>query len=257
MHNLSDDLKTKEGGNMLPTGHRQSLSDEVYDQLFKSIIEGQWKEGEKLASEKELCEIYAVSRATIREVLHRLKMLGVIETFHGKGTYVKKIDVSAQFNLMIPWLVFNEDDGRSVFMFMKAIQVESVRIVSQTITPEQIEVLAQYFDSMQEHRVDDFEVFFQYDFAYHQYIVALTENQLFIRAMHILEEIFHTYLRDIVAYYGTQKSIHHHGACLEALAAHDTEKSVQYMLEHFDMLLDRLCKWIAAEQHNKKNTEAV
>jgi len=76
-----------------------SLRSQVYIQLKKRLMEGVWKIGEKLPSENELCGVFGVSRVTVRAALQQLEILGLVETKHGGGTFVKDFStISAEEN---------------------------------------------------------------------------------------------------------------------------------------------------------------
>ena len=64
----------------------------VYYQLkndfIKKIANGTWKAGECISSERELCEIYDVSRMTIRQAIGELVQEGILTRKKGKGTFV-------------------------------------------------------------------------------------------------------------------------------------------------------------------------
>lgn len=64
----------------------------VYYQLkndfIKKIANGTWKAGECISSERELCEIYGVSRMTIRQAIGELVQEGILTRKKGKGTFV-------------------------------------------------------------------------------------------------------------------------------------------------------------------------
>lgn len=58
-------------------------------QIFLDKIKRQeWKQGEKIPSEREICEEYQVSRITVREVLKALEGEGYFSRKQGKGTFV-------------------------------------------------------------------------------------------------------------------------------------------------------------------------
>lgn len=61
---------------------------QLKNDLISKISEGVWKAGECIASERELCEIYGVSRMTIRQAIGELVQEGVLIRLKGKGTYV-------------------------------------------------------------------------------------------------------------------------------------------------------------------------
>ncbi len=63
----------------------------LYAQLVDIIIndiENKMEANEKLPSERETCEIYNVSRTTVRQTMAELEREGYIYIKHGKGTFV-------------------------------------------------------------------------------------------------------------------------------------------------------------------------
>lgn len=70
------------------------LKYQIYDQLKRSIIKGDFKSGELLPSEAELCAKYNVSRTTIISALQMLQNESFIYRKQGKGTYVSEPKIS-------------------------------------------------------------------------------------------------------------------------------------------------------------------
>ena len=58
---------------------RMRSSDDVVDQIRAAIIAGRLKTGDRLPNERDLCVVFGVSRATLREGLRTLEALGAIE----------------------------------------------------------------------------------------------------------------------------------------------------------------------------------
>lgn len=67
---------------------------QLIEALKEKINQGDWKAGEQLPSEPELCEIYGVSRTVVRQALREIELEGIISRRKGKGTFVAepKID---------------------------------------------------------------------------------------------------------------------------------------------------------------------
>ncbi|NMB25175.1 MAG: GntR family transcriptional regulator [Firmicutes bacterium] len=56
--------------------------------LEDKIVSGAWQVGEQIPTENELCELYGVSRITVREALAELEREGYITRKRGRGTFV-------------------------------------------------------------------------------------------------------------------------------------------------------------------------
>ncbi len=78
---------------MLDKDSRMPLYSQLMDKLIYDI-ENNMKENDKLPSEREICEIYNVSRTTVRQAISELETEGYIYKEQGKGTFVagKKFD---------------------------------------------------------------------------------------------------------------------------------------------------------------------
>src|SRR5674476_2799 len=68
---------------------RPSVIDSIVDEIVDRIASGELKDGDMLASQDELARSLGVSRASLREALNRLNLLGLVESRHGSGTFVK------------------------------------------------------------------------------------------------------------------------------------------------------------------------
>ena len=69
----------------------------IKQELYSRIQNGDWGEGDRLPSEKKLCEEFGVSRITVRQAIWYGVNEGFLETYPGKGTFVKKRKASRGF----------------------------------------------------------------------------------------------------------------------------------------------------------------
>lgn len=63
----------------------------LYEILRKHITEGIYKEGDLLPSENELCQLYGMTRPTVRQSLGKLENDGYIRKYQGKGSIVRRL----------------------------------------------------------------------------------------------------------------------------------------------------------------------
>lgn len=62
---------------------------QIKNLLQREIEEGRYVDGDKLPSEREMCESYSVSRIPVRKALELLEAEGLIQSFQGKGSFVR------------------------------------------------------------------------------------------------------------------------------------------------------------------------
>lgn len=63
---------------------------QVKETLTRRIERREWKEGDQLPPEQELCELFAVSRVVVRQALKEMEYEGLIFRKQGKGTFVSE-----------------------------------------------------------------------------------------------------------------------------------------------------------------------
>jgi GntR family transcriptional regulator len=63
---------------------------QIKDRIKEQILSGEFKKGEKIPSERELCQMFGVSRITARQAISEAINEGLLFTVQGKGTFVCK-----------------------------------------------------------------------------------------------------------------------------------------------------------------------
>lgn len=73
---------------------KKNYSQLIIEYLLDEIKNGRLKPGDKIPTERELCESLGVSRPPIREALKALSTIGILTTRQGGGSYVNTYDAS-------------------------------------------------------------------------------------------------------------------------------------------------------------------
>lgn len=86
---------------MIYSGTRKPMYVQFREVLLQQIEEGKYKPGDLIPSERELAELYNISRVTVRQSLNSLAQEGIVFKKQGKGTYVstKRIETKLDFLL--------------------------------------------------------------------------------------------------------------------------------------------------------------
>ena len=100
---------------------------QIYNQIRDAILAGTYKVGEKLPSEKELCQIFNVSRVPVREALCALELNGLVESNQGQGVYVKEINAVTN-----DWI--QETAPHEIIQVRKVLEPDIARCAAQNIS---------------------------------------------------------------------------------------------------------------------------
>ncbi len=158
--------------------HRRDLTSGIIDQILGMIGDGQWAPGERLPSQRMLAEQMDVSMASLREALHSLKAMGILEMRHGIGTFVSKhtkdpYDKIIELSLSL--------GGMDVEMFFEArgiIETGLAYLAAQHATETQIEALFKILeDQLVVFDTQDNDYFHDLDLAFHQLIAEMANNK--------------------------------------------------------------------------------
>ena len=96
----------------------------VIDQILSSIQDGSLSAGERLPSEAKLAELTGVGRTSVREALAALRLMGVIETRVGAGSFVAaSLDGGAMSSDIA------EEIAKAISASEEAIQLQEARAV--------------------------------------------------------------------------------------------------------------------------------
>lgn len=75
-----------------------SLYSQLKNIILDNIKSGKWPLNSKIPTEVQLCEMYHVSRITVRQALNDLKQAGLLYRKQGKGTFVREPKLEQNLN---------------------------------------------------------------------------------------------------------------------------------------------------------------
>jgi GntR family transcriptional repressor for pyruvate dehydrogenase complex len=83
---------------MLKAVKKTRVYEDIVSQVKELIAEGKLRPGDQLPSERELSEMFQVSRASVREAIRALESIRLIEIRQGEGTYIASPPLPSQLN---------------------------------------------------------------------------------------------------------------------------------------------------------------
>lgn len=216
---------------------RQSVSDQVFEQLKEQLLMNEWRRGEKLPSENELATSFDVSRVTVRHALQKLTALGLIETKLGEGSFVRDVQPGISMNQLIPMAYLNENSLQEIIEFRRVIEGKVAELAAMKATSEDIEKLEKAFATMEQVK-EDLQQFSEADLNFHLTVADIAKNSIILQIYHIINDVLRKAFSEIVLKRGNRAGLYYHNLLLEAIKSGDATKARRIMDEHMEDLYD-------------------
>ncbi len=165
----------------------EKVSDKIIAQIRDAILSGQLKPGDKLASEKELMGQFEVSKATMREALRVLEVIGLIEIRKGTagGAFVAEVDMKTTIHGIINFLHFQTVSIAEITMLRYLIEPTVAQIAATKRTKKDILKLEQVIGK--KTTSSDTEI--SKEISFHRYLARMTENTVLTLVIDMVDNL--------------------------------------------------------------------
>jgi len=223
------------------------LYQQVIEQIKDMLKSGELQPGDKLPSERDLVEQLQVSRTSIREALSALRLLGVVESRHGGGNFIRdQLDRNFLEPLSILFLL-DRTSAAEVLQFRKILEVECARLAAENARPEQVTEMESVVEKLAEFQQDE-EQNIHLDKEFHYTIAGCAGNRLLFNVVTAISDLLDFSIEDsrakILMDPANQEAlIEQHRGIYAAIAAGDGDLAAERMrghLEYVDLCLERL-----------------
>ncbi len=199
-----------------------SQSSGIAARLEEDILQGRVRPGDRL-DERELSEIYGVSRTPIREALQRLQASGLAVARGRQGLQVAQLSVA---DLL---------DGLTVVAELEALAAAQA---ARRITEDGRAILASAHEACDEAAsVGDYEGFYTANLQFHDAIAAASANDMLVDTLRRLSLKTAPYRRAITFQPGRMAASQpEHAAIRDAIFGRDPERASDLMRQHVLLL---------------------
>lgn len=208
------------------------IYEEINEQLRLFILEEKFKPGDRLPSERDLAERLQVSRASLREALSALKMLGLLEGRIGYGTCVSDVNSNSLLNPLSWVLSLDKDSIKQLMEVRKTFEIQTVSLAAERACNTDLEQMAKAIEEMNIYiEAGKFEEV--KDEQFHFTIAQATHNKVSVRMMNSISDNVHQ-----ISKFGfakeefIRKLFHEHVGIYEAIKAKDPVTARERMLAH-------------------------
>lgn len=169
---------------------RSTLADRLAQRLATQIERGSPAPGERLPTEAQLCALHGVSRSVVREAVHRLKSLGLVQARQGSGVYVapRPLHHPLEFD---PSVLESIGAVAHVVEVRRALEGEMAALAAERATRQQVTSLRRALAAIDAAVAEGHDGVAE-DLAFHRAVAEATGNPQFKLLLGFLEQ----YLRE-------------------------------------------------------------
>ena len=205
-----------------PPAYRD-LSGWIVLKILEAIKRGEIKSGERLV-ERDIAARLAVSRAPVRDAIHRLETLGVVKRAFPRGVEVRS---------------WTERDSAEVFLLFDALILLSVQLSAGRLQPDdivQLERILQETHENKERATPDLAHQFALDVQFHLVIARASGHGRLVEMMQSLVLPLELWPKSFEAHKHPSFQLRQHSRLLEALKTGNRDIAIDCVMSIIDSL---------------------
>jgi len=228
------------------------IYEEIIEQIRVLVTEGHLQPGDRLPSERELAVQLDVSRASVREALSALEMMGLLEIRSGEGTFIKKINLDSVVTPLTWVLSMEKDTVLELLEVRKMIEGQAVALAATRAKSEDLreleEALKLMYEDLQTGQLGE-----DADHRFHYAIAKASQNKILLRLMNAISDTMHQTLKAsrIRLYEGQgapERLYQEHSIVLDAIQQQNPEQARRIMLDHLAGVEDKLLTYYSVNK---------
>lgn len=206
--------------------------EKVAEQIQRMIRDGQLKAGDKLPPERELAEIFQVSRSSLRDAIRTLELMGLVEPRQGEGTVVRDPSAETLVQPLSTVLLGQRELVRELLEFREMIEPA---LAGRAAANGSAEDLAELEDILrrQGEKIERGELAIEEDSEFHYAIARAAKNNVVLKVLDVFMDLLReSRARSLQVAGRLQMSINGHRRVLSAIRRHDVAAAERAMRCH-------------------------
>jgi GntR family transcriptional repressor for pyruvate dehydrogenase complex len=223
---------------------RETASGEVLQQLIDHFVQaGEVRSGHKLPSERALAELFGIGRGSVRDALHTMEMLDLIEVRPGDGTYVKNSGAAVIPQLFRWTLLVRQPDLHELLESRLEIEVTMARRAATRRNDAELQALRDTLDDMvHAQESGNLTAFVDSDIEFHVQVSQMARIPVLADFLTGIRGLLEIWMRRTLEADNSRPAFacREHGAIIAAIEAGDADAAADNMETHLANSRDRL-----------------
>ncbi len=213
------------------TVKRTKLADEVVAHLLRMIREGALAPGDRLPPERQLAQRFQVSRASLRDAIRHLELLGYVDVRQGDGSVIRLPDAETLSQPFQGLLAGHPQAAQDLLEFRRILEPQVAALAARRCTSDHAALLEAAI-ARQRRSVEAGGRLGVEDVEFHQLIATIARNVTVLTVVGTLRSLLE-HLR-VVHLTGDQPRLGllQHERIADAIARGDDDDAATAMRDH-------------------------
>ena len=215
----------------------------TYESLFnyfsEQILAGNLKLNDKLPTEREIAEKHGISRNSVRETMHMLEIMGLIECVQGSGNYIRCDPMAYMLRSANMIMALMETDPSEIFYLRNGNEYAAVKLAVSHATKEELENMRHVLLEMEQPMSAKASA--RLDVEFHHRLVAASHNRILILYNSMLNSLLDQFIenfrtRILMSKTRAEALRRSHWGIYEGVADRDLPAALKALDRHFQIV---------------------
>jgi GntR family transcriptional regulator, transcriptional repressor for pyruvate dehydrogenase complex len=215
---------------------KTTLSEAAFEKLVESLIQGSWKEGDRIPPERELCQKLGIGRASLREALKALELIGMLESKVGDGTFV--CPRSEFLSRPLLWAITGTDRSelRDIIEARRLLEEDIAALAAERATTEELRLIEEAVEDFRAN-IDVPAAALEADMKFHLAVARAAHNEILRNSVQLLRNLMkHWLFLKLQVPRAATMVLQQHEAIYTAIRYRDAALARSYMSDHLSQM---------------------
>jgi GntR family transcriptional repressor for pyruvate dehydrogenase complex len=172
---------------------RTTLTAAAFDQLISHVVNGNWKAGDRIPPERDLCQQLGIARTSLREALKAMELVGMVDSRVGDGTFVCPRSEFLSRPLLWAFTGTDNTEFQEIMEARMIIEESLAGLAAQRASELEIKAIGETLQLMQDC-IARGEPILEADMAFHLAISRASHNSALANSVQLLRNLMRQWL---------------------------------------------------------------
>jgi GntR family transcriptional regulator, transcriptional repressor for pyruvate dehydrogenase complex len=217
---------------------------EIITDIIDSVRDQDFAPGDRLPPERDFAEKLGVSRASVREALRVMEIVGIIETRRGGGSYVTELNIIPFLSTLAPLFVEREGLAFELLDLRFLLELKAAELAAVKMTPIKASYLMEPIDRMK-RAVDEAKADLgaKADLVFHERIFEIADHFVLRKSAEFVTTLLEISIQGrrhlvLERAENPEELYKQHKEIFDAIVTGKPEEASSRMKEHLNLVLE-------------------